>query len=193
MPQMLYACTVLGTPEWVIKKYNHMITNFLWDNKPAKIKYACLINTLENGGLKLQDLKNKSQSLKLKWIIDMSDPNTFCAWKSYIAGKIKMETHEALLTERKWIDELKLDDKFYHEVFQVWDEMHSYEPTNGKEICTEQICNNPEIAIDGKYINTNTWKFPNIKFIQDLLNDKGKLADVNYINKKYNVNVPTLL
>jgi hypothetical protein len=193
MPQMLYACTVLGTPEWVLKKYNRMITDFLWDNKPAKIKYSCLINNIENGGLKLQDLENKSQALKLKWIKDMCDPNTLCAWKNYIAGKIKFETHEALLTERKWIEELKMDDKFYHEVFHICDVMHGYEPITGQEVCSEQICNNSKILIGGKYIDTKAWNFPNIRFIQDLINEKGKMADVNYINKKYNVNIPTML
>jgi hypothetical protein len=37
--QLLYICTVLNTPKWVIDKYNDMVRNFVWDGKPAKIKY----------------------------------------------------------------------------------------------------------------------------------------------------------
>ena len=35
LPQLLYTCTVLYTPAWVIKKYQKLIIKFIWDNKPS--------------------------------------------------------------------------------------------------------------------------------------------------------------
>ena len=36
-----------------------IVLDFLWDGKPAKIAYSTLIQSIENGGLKLIDLKSK--------------------------------------------------------------------------------------------------------------------------------------
>ena len=47
--QMIYLCTVLYTPQDIIDKYNKLITEFIWDKKPAKIKYTNLINSIDNG------------------------------------------------------------------------------------------------------------------------------------------------
>ena len=68
IPQMLYPSTVLAIPKKCIDEYNKAIIKFLWDNKPSKVKYKSLINTIDNGGLKLQDLQSKVDSIKIKWI-----------------------------------------------------------------------------------------------------------------------------
>ena len=56
IPQLVYLCTVLETPEWVINKFNSRIQDFIWEGKLAKVKHSCLINSIESEGLKLQDL-----------------------------------------------------------------------------------------------------------------------------------------
>ena len=61
--QMLYPGNVLHIPKTCIKEYNNIITQFIWDNKPPKIKYTTLINTIENGGLNLQDLTSKLEQI----------------------------------------------------------------------------------------------------------------------------------
>ena len=66
--QLLYVGTVLYTPKWVIDKYNTMIKAFIWGNKPAKVKYSCLINTVERGGLRLQDIETKLKAVKIKMV-----------------------------------------------------------------------------------------------------------------------------
>ena len=38
--QMLYICSVLHPPEWVIKIYPALIRDFIWDRKPTKVKYS---------------------------------------------------------------------------------------------------------------------------------------------------------
>ena len=193
LPQLLYICTVLGTPTWVIKKYNNMIRNFIWGDKPAKVKYSCLINNYENGGLRLQDLECKSRALKTKWLKDMCDEDLTCAWKRFVATKIKTETHDALLTNRAWHEEYTFNDPFYKEIFALWQELHDFNPINGHHVCNESICNNVRIKIDGKIISNKQWNFPNIRFIQDLLDDEGKLASNEYLNDKYEVRIPVLL
>jgi hypothetical protein len=50
IPNMIYLSTVLHTPKWVISKFQNLVTKFIWDNKPAKIKYNNLIMASETEG-----------------------------------------------------------------------------------------------------------------------------------------------
>ena len=68
IPQMLYIASVLHIPKWALTKFKTMITNFIWSNKPAKIKYTTLIAPINQGGLNLQDLQTKIQANKVTWI-----------------------------------------------------------------------------------------------------------------------------
>ena len=59
--------TYLPTQEF-LKEFRKIITKFIWDNKKPKIAYNKLIQTYQNGGLKLVDLELKYISLKVAWI-----------------------------------------------------------------------------------------------------------------------------
>jgi hypothetical protein len=54
-----YLGNVIHIPKQYITKYDQIITNFVWDNKPPKVKYKAMINSIENGGLCLQDIESK--------------------------------------------------------------------------------------------------------------------------------------
>jgi hypothetical protein len=89
MPIMLYPCSVIHTPTWVIFKYKEIIVNFIWDGKPPKVKYKAIINDIPNGGLKLQDIETKVKALQLKWIQNITNIHYTAAWKEYVATKFK--------------------------------------------------------------------------------------------------------
>jgi phage-related tail protein len=49
--------------------------------------------------------------------------------------------------------------------------------------------NNAKVTIGGKYISDKMWKYPNIKFIQDILDNNGKIATIAFLNAKYDVEI----
>ena len=49
--QLMYAGTVIQLPEWIFDEYNDIITNFIWNKDPAKVKYSSMINMIDEGGL----------------------------------------------------------------------------------------------------------------------------------------------
>ena len=51
-----------------IKKMNTLLYQFLWSNKPDKIKRSIIVKDYTEGGLKMIDLKNFMLSLKSTWI-----------------------------------------------------------------------------------------------------------------------------
>ena len=63
----------MHTLQWVINRYKKTIVKLIWNDKPPKVKYSCLINTLENGGMKLQDIETKITASKTKWIHKIID------------------------------------------------------------------------------------------------------------------------
>lgn len=58
-----------------------IILDYLWSGKKPKIAYKKLIQSYENGGLKLHDIAVKDKSLKLSWVSKFLS-NTF--WFEFI-------------------------------------------------------------------------------------------------------------
>ena len=79
---MLYPSSVIHTPARIIAKYKGIILGFIWNGKPPKVKYSAIINEIHNGGLWLQDLETKIQSLHVRWTTNINDKECKTAWKT---------------------------------------------------------------------------------------------------------------
>jgi hypothetical protein len=90
LPQLLYTVNVLYMPKRYVVEYNDIIIKSIWNDKPSKVKYSSLINTIENGGLRLQDLKSKIESLKIKWLKQLKDMSYQSQQKSKINCKFSL-------------------------------------------------------------------------------------------------------
>ena len=66
--QIVYPASVIHVPESLVRKLEKMIYTFLWGSKREKIKRTVCINSPEEGGLGMIDLKSKIHSLKLSFI-----------------------------------------------------------------------------------------------------------------------------
>ena len=188
VPQMLYVGTVLPCPKWALDKYKLITRAFVWQNKPSKVKYLCLINKLENGGLKLQDIESKLSAIKLKWVKKITDPDYQAPWKSYIASFFKGDSqyipHYNL--DKGDLPKKAIKDKFYKELLHMWTSIHFTKPTDTKDTCCEIIWYNSNIKIDKKTISISNWRRAGILQIHNLLNEQGKFADRIYLMNKYN-------
>ena len=110
MSQSVYKFLCLtDPPNDFFKKVKQLVVNFLWDGKKAKIAYNTLINSTEQGGLKLVDIETKYRALKMIWVKKSVDTKNF--WKiianDMLPYKIP-ELFEANLSEQ---DVLKLDPR----------------------------------------------------------------------------------
>ena len=55
---------MLHVPDFIVKKIEKIITNFMWNNNRN-----CIINDIENGGINIVDVRSKINSLKASWVI----------------------------------------------------------------------------------------------------------------------------
>ena len=89
--QLVYQMSVLPspTPE-MIAQINTMIFNFIWNNKPDKIKRKIMKQSKCFGGLSVPDVVNKNQALKIAWIPRLLHPETK-AWMIFLTKYIPMD------------------------------------------------------------------------------------------------------
>jgi hypothetical protein len=140
--QLLYLCTVLELPVWVVEHYNKLVLDFIWNSKPPKVKYSCMINQIDEGGLKLQDLETKSKAIKLKWIKDIVRLKYNPLWKAYLATFFKSPIQYIPVYNMSVEDCPKLTQEFYNSIFVTWCTIHNLSPSNAEHVCKECLWNN---------------------------------------------------
>ena len=114
-------------------KYNNIIADFVWNNKPTKIKHTTLIAPVAQGGLQLQDLQTKIDANKLTWIKNIINPEIKTPWKAYLQFSLPDPILEIPLYHIQHFDELNIIDKCYNDMFGVWSKLNYSEPNNIQE------------------------------------------------------------
>jgi hypothetical protein len=186
-PQLLYICSVIHMPKQYVEQYPKIITKFLWNNKPPKVKYKAMINSVEKGGLGLQDITCKNKSLKIMWIKKLLDDEYISPWKAYLNTQFKGKIAEVILYN--YTDNMypKLADEFYNEMFNLWANIHYKIPRGNEQICRQALWNNANLKTDGRCFNYNTWKGKKINYIQDIVRQDGHIITQNELEKKYSI------
>ena len=107
--------SVPTSPENFFKEFKRIILSFIWEERPHRVRYEKLIQSYEQGGLKLVDLDFKEQALKAKWPIKFQEQDyTFIygflplkdhrIWMCNIEGKhIRQMVKEAGLARDIWL------------------------------------------------------------------------------------------
>ena len=67
MPKFVYVCSLLSTPNGIIKDLNQLLFKFLWKGVD-KVTRLPVINEYEKGGLRMIDFESMIKSLRLAWL-----------------------------------------------------------------------------------------------------------------------------
>ena len=74
IPKIIYPLTVLPTsPDHILRDIEHSINTFMWDGNIAKIKHTILIQTIDNGGSSMPNIKNILHTAKASWVKRLVD------------------------------------------------------------------------------------------------------------------------
>jgi hypothetical protein len=189
LSQMLYIASVIHIPDWAIQKYHKLITNFLWDKKPAKIKYETLIAPIPQGGLNLQDLETKIKANKITWIKKLLKTEMHTPWKSYLQTNFSYPIDEIPLHNTKYMSNVKLKDKFYIDTLKTWSKIKYLEPTSIQQIIDQVLWQNDHIQIDDKNVYYKTWENAGISKIHHIININGKIRSKENLENKYSLTI----
>jgi hypothetical protein len=86
--KVIYQCGVLPYPPGYIEHLNKLAYEFVWDNKPHKIKMKTLIADYDKGGLRMLDIESFVKAQKVTWVKRLISPE-WGSWKSFTFPLLK--------------------------------------------------------------------------------------------------------
>ena len=191
LSKLIYSASLLSIPKGLIEKINKIIFNFIWDNKPAKIKRKTIIAEKKCGGLRMVDFEMMERSLKIAWVKRIIE-NCDASWK--IVPEYALNQYGGLTFFIKCQYDIKLFDlqnlpEFYRTILSYW---QSFKLVTNHEVSAEKqiIWNNRDILVDGKPIFYKSWVNKGIICIKDLLAEDLNFLSLTELKAKLNLEVP---
>ena len=68
LSKLIFNSSNLSSPNYLSGAVNNMIFNFIWENKPPKIKKATIIGEKNKGALRIIDFQTMETALKIAWV-----------------------------------------------------------------------------------------------------------------------------
>ena len=68
LPQIQFLFSMVQVPDVLFKEIDTILLNYLWGNKPAKIKQSTIIVPIQEGGLNMIDVLAVHTTAKCHWI-----------------------------------------------------------------------------------------------------------------------------
>ena len=147
LPQIQFLFNMIYIPPKILEQIDSILTQFLWNNKPAKVKKSTIIAPVEKGGLNMVDTFSVHTTAKCRWICKLFD-GTDKKWKdSFLCmlnipiDKLKNNLNTKLLVNCK--------TEFHKQTLKAWLTTYATEPINHKEIILQYICENQFIKVNG--------------------------------------------
>ncbi len=176
LPIIIYSASVLHIPDDCIKIINKMLYHFLWGNRD-KIKRNIMINSFENGGLKMIDIECHLHALKASWIsrIYNGNDNLWTVIPLYYFEKSAMSLFTLMNVDTVTkLPQLQVLSKFYQEVLIGY--MRSNKPTpiqTNDDLYNQFLWGNKSFLVNGKCIFSRSFINAGIYKVGDVLLDNG--------------------
>ena len=139
--------------DYLIKKIDNVIREFLWNGKKSKIAYSILQNEKEQGGLNLVNLKNKEISLKATWpqILEQETEYAKIVYKIMRVSCLQDDIWRCRIKPED-VPSMKIRNTFWMNVLQAWSHFNAYK--NYREE-NQVIWYNSDIKVNKKMV---MWK-----------------------------------
>ena len=171
----------MHTPKWIIDQYREMIMKFIWKNKPAKIKYNCLINEKQEGGLKLQDLELKIQAISMKWMKQLHTAEEQ-PWTLTMESVFKTPCNIIPQLNMNTKDTPSFTDDFYNDMTKNWAKYH-YKDVNEPLYKSQLVWLNSNIRIDKKPVFYKHIYNEGIMYIDDFIDNTNFKTKIDLENE----------
>ena len=122
--RLVYCLTLLPSPGLdFLNTIEKLLFNFVWQDKPARVRSSVLKNSLLDGGAAMPDLKLKNDCLKLGWLHRLIHNSG--AWKQFVLKNIGIDEDvlQYYLTSNVHSEDLSKEIKsmcFWDKTFKDW-------------------------------------------------------------------------
>ena len=177
----------METPKNFATEVNKIVFDFIWKQKPAKIKRTTLTKKEVDGVLGMKDFVLFDKALKLTWVKRLCSASD-APWKYIPKSFLSSVSGTDLFQCNYDCNLLDLNGhlpEFYKQIIHHWQEIVSMTPRSKTDILSQTIWNNKFITIDKKMVYLPLWHRAGIKQISDLFdeNENGFLPFLSLRNK----------
>ena len=173
LSKLVFICSVMETPKNFAKEVNNIVFDFIWKQKPPKIKKTTLIKKKLDGGLEMKDFVLFNKALKLTWIKRLCSDSD-APWK-YIPKSFLSSVGGTELFKCNYdYNLLDLNNhlpEFYKQIINYWQKIASTTPHSKNEVLSQIIWNNRFIMINKKMVYLPQWHEAGVKQISDLFDE----------------------
>ena len=193
LPLIIYPSSVLYTPDHVIKEIELLFFDFIWPKKKHHIKKQVLIQSIEDGGLKMPDIKTMIKATKLMWIKRFLTKNNNYISIAHVNSKI--DNFEKFFYNK--LNVCHLNSKptpFYNQILSYWEEFRdlSSDKKSKMDILNEKLWLNKDILVDNKPLMFPAWSENGINCLFDILENNGIFKTKDQIQNSYGIQVDTM-
>ena len=170
LSKLIYNTSMLSFPPNFPVLVKQIISDFVWNSKPAKIKHTTMIGPKTKGGLDLPDFDIITKALKVSWIRRLHESNLNACWSHIPLSYIKHLGGPFLFECNYNLKSLKIDIPidFYKDVFYIWQTINQHTPETKEQIFNEIIWNNSFIKIEGFSVYYRKWYESGVVRIKDI-------------------------
>ena len=192
IPKLNHLILTIPNPsvEFIIA-FERKLFNFVWNNKPDKIKRNSVVQDYKNGGLKMIDFKNFMIALKSSWIrrLIFSQSN----WIKLFESQFGYSLQTIISLGIDFIDILikKSTNTFWTDVLLSWKTIFEASKDTGsyKEMFYEHLWFNPEIKIDKKSVLYKDLLEQGVRYIADIYENSNELLSYTELKNRINTKI----
>ncbi|KAK2549422.1 LINE-1 retrotransposable element ORF2 protein [Acropora cervicornis] len=187
--KLVHLFTTLATPnDSSFKELETLFFSFIWGGKGDKIARKIIINDIENGGLKMTDIRSFAKALKISWIKKVWDVNYQADWKRLLISD-RLYWNDVWLLNNRSLSLLAcsfMENTFWRNVVESWAE-YVQETVEANDILSQPLWNNAFIEIENKYVFYKLWYIKNLCYDNDLVDESGVFMSPTELINKFNL------
>ena len=188
LPLILYPASVLYTPPEVIKEIDQIFFDFIWPNKKHHVKKKVLIQSIEDGGLKMPDIETTIKAIKLTWIKRLITKNN--NYTKIANANSHIDNFNTFFDGNMKVEHMLIrPSPFYEQLIEYWHEIRDLEQPNCNQLLNEPLWLNHNILIGNKPAQQKEWEDKGINILNDILNENGSFKTCNHLQLEYNLNI----
>lgn len=190
LPIITFVASCLHIPDHCIEQIERLFFEFLWPNKKHHVKKKTVIESIENGGIKMPDVSSYIKSLHIMWLKRLLLKTSCSPTVEYILQTKDIARFLQLKNNVKFLGRIP---SFYKECLNDWYKLHNQPPLTGCEVLSETIWGNEFILIDSKPVKNHIWRSHGIENIYHLLNGNGYFKTIEHLYQDFNLRVSVML
>ena len=157
LSKLVFISSVMETPKNFATDVNKIVFDFIWKQKPAKIKKTTLVKNKADGGLGMKDFVLFDKALKLTWVKRLCSTSD-APWKYIPKSSLSTVSGTVIFPCNYDYNLLDLTGHLpeFYKIIHHWQEIVSTTPHSKTEMLSQVIWNNKFITIEKKmYICLN--------------------------------------